>query len=144
MRLAIVMLALLGLPACGPFVMIPGGELSGEVQSAPSDWSFSDAVKTVQLETRPADPYSVNIYGVAVGRDFYVAASKPDNQWARYIANDDNVRLRIGKAIYELRAVRDDSPEGREHFLAAVKQKYDYEPEEGEAHESVLFRLVAH
>jgi hypothetical protein len=144
MRLAIVMLALLGLPACGPFVMIPGGEISGEVQSVPSDWSFSDAVKTIQLETRPGEPYSVNIYGVAVGRDFYVAASKPDNQWARHIANDDNVRLRIGKAIYELRAVRDDSPEGRERFLAAVKRKYDYVPEEGEASESVLFRLVAH
>jgi hypothetical protein len=144
MRLAIVMLALLGLPACGPLVMIPGGELSGEVQNVPSDWSFSDAVKTVQLETRPADPHSVNIYGVAVGRDFYVAASKPDNQWARNIADDENVRLRIGKTIYELRAVRDDSPEGRERFVAALKQKYDYEPEEGEAYEPVLFRLVAH
>ncbi len=143
MRLAIVMLALLGLPACSPFVMIPGGELSGEVQSVPSDWSFSDAVKTVQLETRPADAYSVNIYGVAVGREFYVAASKPDNQWVRNIADDDNVRLRIGKAIYELRAVRDDSPEGRERFLAAMKRKYDYEPEEGEPYESLLFRLVA-
>ena len=144
MRLAIVMLSLLGVAACGPLVMVPGGELSGEVQSVPLDWSFSDTVKTVQLETRPADPYSVNIYGVAVGRDFYVAASKPDNRWAQNIAHDDNVRLRIGKAIYELRAVRDDSPEGRERFLVALKRKYDYEPEEGEAYESVLFRLVAH
>ena len=116
MRLAIVMLALLGLPACSPFVMIPGGELSGEVQSVPSDWSFSDAVKTVQLETRPADSYSVNIYGVAVGREFYVAASKLDNQWVRYITDDDNIRPRTGKAIYELCAVRVHSPACRGRF----------------------------
>ena len=80
MRLAIVILLLLGLPACGPLVTIPGGELSGKVQSAPSDWSFSEDFKIVQLETRPADPYSVNIYVVAVGSDIYIAASKPDNQ----------------------------------------------------------------
>jgi hypothetical protein len=144
MRLAIVMLTLLGMLACGPLVMVPGGELSGDVQSVPLDWSFSDTVKTVQLETRPADPYSVNIYGAAVGRDFYIAASKPDNQWVRNIAYDDNVRLRIGKAIYELRAVQDDSPEARERFLAVLKRKYDYEPEEGETYDSILFRLVAH
>ncbi len=144
MRLAIVVLALLGLPACGPLIMIPGGELSGEVRSAPSDWSFSDAVKIVQLETRPADPYSVNIYGVAVGPDFYVAASKPDNQWVQHIPDDDSIRLRIGKAIYELRAVRDDSPEARERFLAAMKRKYGYEPKEGETYDSILFRLGAH
>ncbi len=144
MRVAIVMLALLGLPACSPFVVLAGGELSGELQSVPSDWSFSDAFKTVQLETHPADPYSVNIYGVGVGRDFYIAASKPDNQWVRHITDDENVRLRIGKTIYELRAVRDNSPEGRERFLAGMKRKYDYEPEEGAVYEPVLFRLVAH
>jgi hypothetical protein len=144
MRLAIVILLLLGLPACGPLVMIPGGELSGKVQRAPSDWSFSDDFKIVQLETRPAAPYSVNIYGVAVGSDIYIAASKPDNQWARNIADDDNVRLRIGEEIYELRAVRDHSPEARERFVAGLKRKYDYEPEEGEAYNPALFRLVAH
>ena len=29
-----------------------GGELSGTVKPAPSDWSFTDSVETVQLETR--------------------------------------------------------------------------------------------
>jgi hypothetical protein len=143
MRLAIIALALSSLLACGPTVMIPGGELSGETEAVPSDWSFSDAVETVQLETRPEDPYSVNIWGVAVGSDFYVAAGNAENAWALNIAEDDNVRLRVGEAIYELRAVRDGSPEARQRFLAAAKRKYDFEPDEEQASEAILFRLVA-
>lgn len=132
------------LPACGgPIVTLPGGELSGETQAIPDDWSFSDSVDTVQLETRPDDPYSVNIWGVGVGGDFYVASGDADNTWARNIEADDRVRLRIEDAVYEMRAVRDDSPEARERFLAAAKAKYDFEPEPGQAEEAVLFRLVA-
>jgi hypothetical protein len=143
MRLPIIVLVISSLFACGPLVMIPGGELSGETRSVPSDWSFSDTVKTVQLETRPANPYSVNIWGVGVDSDFYVAAGDGESAWARHITDDDNVRLRIGDAIYEMRAVRDKSPESRDRFLAAVKQKYDYEPDEDQASDAALFRLVA-
>ena len=143
MRQLTLALAMLGLLACEPLVMIPGGELSGETQPAPEDWSFSDEFETVQLETRPADPYSVNIWGVAVGSDFYVASGKADNAWARHIAEDDRVRLRIDETIYELRAVRDESPAARERFLAAAKAKYDFEPDPDEASDAILFRLVA-
>jgi hypothetical protein len=143
MRLPIIVLAISSLFACGPLVMIPGGELSGETKAVPSDWSFSDAVETIQLETRPANPYSVNIWGVGVDGDFYVAAGDAESTWARHVADDHNVRLRIGEAIYEMRAVRDKSPESRERFLAAVKQKYDFEPDDEQASDAALFRLVA-
>lgn len=143
MRFTFLAILLCSLLACGPLVMIPGGELTGETQAVPSDWSFSDAVETVQLETRPADPYSVNIWGVGVDGDFYVASGKAGNAWARHIADDDNVRLRIGDAIYEMRAVREESPDARKQFLAAAKQKYDFEPDEDQTSEAVLFRLVA-
>ena len=142
MRLLIVVLVLFGLLACDPVVMIPGGALSGEVQAVPASWAFSDEVDTVQLETRPDDPYSVNIWGVAVGEDLYVASGKADNAWARYIAEDDRVRLRINGTIYEMRAERDDSPEGRERFLTAAKAKYDFEPDPEQTSEAILFRLV--
>ena len=143
MRLLIVAFVAAVLLACGPLVVIPGGRLSGETTSVPADWSFSDEVQTVQLETRPADPYSVNVWGVAVGEDFYVASAKADNAWAEHIAADDRVRLRIGGAIYEMRAERDDTPKAREHFLAAAAAKYDFEPEPDQTSEAVLFRLVA-
>jgi hypothetical protein len=143
MRILILLIALSGSLACGPLVMIPGGRLSGTVTPAPGDWSFSDDVETVQLETRPDDPYSVNIWGVAVGDQFYVASGKSDNAWATHIAADDRVRLRVDESIYELRAVRDDSADGRERFLAAAKAKYDFEPDPEQTSGAILFKLVA-
>jgi hypothetical protein len=143
MRILIVLIALSGALACGPLVMIPGGRLSGTVAPVPDDWSFSDDVETVQLETRPDDPYSVNIWGVAVGDEFYVASGKSDNAWATHIAADDRVRLRVDESIYELRAVRDDSADGRERFLAAAKAKYDFEPDPEQTSDAILFKLVA-
>lgn len=142
MRRLIPGLLLIGLVACDPLVMIPGGELSGDTQPVPENWSFTDEVETVQLETRPDDPYSVNIWGVGVEGDFFIASGKSDNAWARHIATDDRVRLRVGETIYEMRAERDDSTEGKERFLTAAKAKYDFEPEPDQASEAILFRLV--
>ena len=49
--------------ACGPIGPIPGGALRGDPVAEPvQDWSFLDAEHTVQLETRPGDPYSVNVW----------------------------------------------------------------------------------
>jgi len=85
MRVLIFTACLIGALACGPIVMIPGGALDGEVEPAPSDWTFSDEIKTVQLETSPDDPYSVNIWGVGVGQDFYVASGSSSNAWAEHL-----------------------------------------------------------
>ena len=57
--------------------------------------------------------------------------------------SDDRVRLRVEQAVYEMRAVREDSAAGRDRFLAAAKAKYDFEPEPEDASEAILFRLVA-
>jgi hypothetical protein len=142
-RYVTLVLSLFSLLACDPLVMIPGGRLSGDVTPVPASWAFTDAVETVQLETRPEDPYSVNIWGVAAGDDFFVASGSSENTWARAIAADDRVRLRVDGSIFELRAVRDDTTEGRDRFLAAAKAKYDFEPEGDQAADAVLFRLVA-
>ena len=143
MRRLVLLSVLALLLACDPTIVIPGGALSGETKPVPASWTFSDAVDTVQLETRPEEPYSVNVWGVAVGSDFYVASGRKDNAWARHIAADDRVRLRIEGDVYEMRAVRDDSPEARERFLARAKEKYDFEPDPDDAAEAVLFRLEA-
>ncbi len=127
---------------CDPIVMIPGGRLSGDATAAPSDWGFTDATETFQLETRPADPYSVNIWALTIDDSLYiVAGTGPETTWAQHIENDDRVRLRVEEAIYELRAVRDDSPESRDAFLVAAKAKYDFEPDGDEADQAILFRL---
>jgi hypothetical protein len=140
LALGLVLLAPL---ACGPLVMIPGGALSGEVAPAPSDWAFSDAVDTVQLETNPADPYSVNVWGVGAGSAFYIGAGDKDSQWARNIRANPQVRLRIDGVLYELSAEEIEDEAELEVFLAAAQKKYDFEPEPDQRESATLFKLTA-
>ena len=129
---------------CGPIGPIPGGRLSGETLAAvPSDWSFTDAYDTVQLETGGADPYSVNVWATAVKGDLYIASgSGGESQWARNIEADPMVRLRIDGRVYELRAVRVPlTPEVERDFLAAAQAKYDFEGVPEDEKDAWLFRM---
>jgi hypothetical protein len=138
-----IVIALLLVAGCGPLVMVPGGELSGTVKPTPSDWSFTDSVETVQLETRPEDPYSVNVWGVAAGNAFYIASGRGESAaWAKHIAADPRVRVRVGNDLYELVAVRTADEAEMNAFLDAAKKKYeDFEPDESQRKEAILFRL---
>ena len=44
------------------------GALEGEVKASPSDWSFAGDYGFVELETRPEEPYSVNIAFTVIDR----------------------------------------------------------------------------
>ncbi|MFP6655555.1 MAG: hypothetical protein VCB25_07995 [Myxococcota bacterium] len=130
--------------ACGPLVMVPGGALSGSVVPVPADWSFSDAIETIQLETRPSDPYSVNLWGIGIGKNFYVATSSAGSRWATHVSEDPRVRLKLGDDLYELIATRTKDSAELDAFLAALKTKYDHEPERAkDFEEATLFRLEA-
>jgi hypothetical protein len=135
-------LSLLAL-GCGPIGPFPGGSLSGQVAtSLPDDWSFSDDVRNVQLETRPSAPYSVNVWGVGIGDRFYLASGRGgEARWAQHIADDPKVRLRIGETIYELRAVRVLIDTDGDRFLEALKRKYEWAPSARERDRAWLFRL---
>ncbi len=88
----------------GPLLVFPGGELSGEVVTeTPSDWSFvSD--RFVDLETRPGDPYSVELnYFVREGK-LYIDPAE-GRTWFGYIRDDPRVRVRFADKIYPLKAV---------------------------------------
>ena len=56
----------------GPFAVFPGGALDGPVEPTPQSFAFAQDAGTVQLETRPEDPYSVNIACAVVGDALYV------------------------------------------------------------------------
>ena len=90
----------------GPFLMFPGGSLSGEVVSdPPASWSFVDS-RFMDLEVRPADPYSVTINYFVVDGLLYIDP-EPDRVWSQYLVEDDRVRARFGfdDRVYLLRAV---------------------------------------
>ena len=95
----------------------------------------------MQLETRPGDPYSVNIWGVGVGADFYIGAGDPSGTWATSIAANPDVRLKIGAAIFEMRAQRVEDDAEIDAFLAALQRKYDFEPDPGQRDEAAVYRL---
>jgi hypothetical protein len=139
---ALLSLSLLAL-GCDPTGPFPGGSLSGDVATdVPADWSFADEEMTVQLETRPSEPYSVNLWGVAIDDHFYLASGRGgEASWVEHIAEDPNVRLRVADTIYELRAVRVPNETHADLFLEALGRKYDWEPSAQERDEAWLFRL---
>jgi hypothetical protein len=98
-------LALAALVGCdGPFLVFPGGELRGTVVDEPvADWSFvTDWF--VNLETRPEEPYSVELnYVVKDGKLFIDPAE--GRRWLDHIRADPRVRVRFGDEIYPLKAV---------------------------------------
>jgi hypothetical protein len=132
------------LVACGgPFVLLPGGALEGETVAAPDDWSFTDAVDTVQLETRAADPYSVNLWVIALGPTLYVHAGASRSEWVENMEADPNVRLRVNGSIYQLTASRVEDQAEFDRFSNAYEQKYGSRPRNGSVTEAYLFRLAA-
>ncbi len=139
-RIAVGTLCVLSLAACSePFATIPGGQLAGELGDAPIAWN--DVPKTVQLETRPTDPYSINIWSVGIGADLYVATSADGTTWSGFIAEDRSVKVRLSRRLYPLHAARVDDPAERARVAAAYLAKYDVDEDDGWVVQGLIFRL---
>jgi hypothetical protein len=127
---------------CGePFLLLPGGAIEGSTVAAPDSWSFTDAVETVQLETLAGDPYSVNIWVIALGENLYVHAGANRATWVENMEADPNVRLRVNDSIYELVASRVGDQGEFDRFSDAYEQKYGRRPRNENVTEAYLFRL---
>lgn len=114
---AVSLLALFVAGCGGPFLIFPGGELSGEVvRESVADWSFArDSV--IALETRPDDPYSVELNSIVKQGGLYLDPAE-GRTWLEYIRADPRVRVRVGERIYPLVAVLADRPGELEGFEA--------------------------
>ena len=142
MRIAAISLIGLLLIACEPVGPLAGHTLSGEPTPVPADWTGLGDAKTVQLQTRLDDPYSVNIWGVAIGPDFYVASARgPNSSWVGHIGTNPDVKLRIGHSLYALRAVRVLDPAELARVEAAYAAKYDMKSQDTKPGEAWVFRL---
>ncbi len=128
---------------CGPFLLLPGGKLDGAAKPAPSDWSNTVDVDTVQLETNPNDPYSVNIWAVGMGPVLYVHAGANRSRWVENMQTDRAVRVRIEDDIYELQATRVEAQDEFDRFSDAYQEKYGSRPRNENVVEAYLFRLEA-
>jgi hypothetical protein len=142
--LLLALLLIAPIAGCGrPLLLLPGGALDGPTAPTPDSWSFTDSVKTVQLETLPADPYSVNIWVIALGEHLYVHAGANRSTWVENLEADPDVRLRVHDSIYELAATRVDAQEEFDRFSDAYEHKYGRRPRNGNVAEAYLFRLGA-
>jgi hypothetical protein len=136
LRIAFVLIpALLLLAACEPRDRRPGLWLSGEmVEEMPSDWSFIADHPEIFVETRPwyGVPFSVTtVIGTRNGK-LYVpsiyseeAAFPGTKYWNSVIADNPDVRLKIGDRLYPMRATPvQDLAEFRQG-AGALADKYD-------------------
>lgn len=141
-RVTSVLIVLIAVAACEPIYVLPGGALSGPEHPVPEDWAFADDVGVVQFETRPADPYSVNLWGVGLGPYYYVSSSSGAD-WVNMVVEDPRVRLRIDGRIYLLSASSVTDPSELERVTAAYVAKYDVDPEDDFPRNVAVFRLAA-
>jgi len=126
----------------GPTVLLPGGALEGTTVAAPDSWASLDEVDTIQLETLPADPYSVNIWVIGLDENLYVHAGDSRSTWIENMETDPDVRLRAGDSIYELSASRVDGQDEFDRFSDAYEQKYGRRPGNENVDEAYLYRLA--
>lgn len=93
-----------GVACGGPLLVIPGGAVRGEVVTEPvDDWSFATA-RWLALETRPDDPYSVDINYTVRDGQLYIDP-REGRRWLDHIREDPRVRVRLDGRIYPAMAV---------------------------------------
>ena len=118
MRVHLVLLSLaliVGVACNGPLLVFPGGELGGTVVTEPvEDWSFATE-SFVDLETRPEDPYSVELnYFVKDGKLYLDPAE--GRRWLDHLRANSEARVRFGDQIYPVTAVLVGKPGELEGF----------------------------
>jgi len=120
---------LLAIACGGPIGIIPGGALSGEEATANAWTEVVSDSGTLELETRPEDPYSVRVGYVFREGNVYIDPAE-ERAWYQNIRADPSVRVRFDNRVYRARAVpvRDAAelegfdPERRVQRLELVNQ----------------------
>ncbi len=133
----------LGVACGGPFLLLPGGELDGPVASVPADWVFTDEISTIEIETNPSDPYSVNIWAVGLDDSLYLHAGDNRTSWIEHLEADPRLRARIEDQIYELSAVRVTGETEFARFADAYEEKFGLRPRNENLAEIYVIRLEA-
>jgi len=141
MRPLFLLVLALGLGCNGPTLVFPGGALSGESAPAPDDWSFAGDSGAIQLETDPAEPYSVNLaYTVLDGR-LYLNAGDTETRWVRNMDADPAVRVKIDGRLYDLAAARVSDPDEIDAFARAWTSQSIFRRDPSQLDEVWIYRL---
>jgi hypothetical protein len=142
-RRLVLVAAALAAACAGPTSMFHGGRLDGETVTAPvEDWSFTDAVKTIQVETNAQSPYSVNAWCVAQGSSLWVTAGGGEGAtWGKNLLDDGRMRIRILGKLYPRQAVRVTDSDEIALVRGLYKTKYDPAVDLTGREHAIIFRL---
>jgi hypothetical protein len=123
----------------GPLGPIPGGALSGPVNSTENpDWSKLE--KELELEIRPSRPWSLHIWGVVVDGELYSpSAYGARRRWPKVVLEDPRVRLRTNGQIYERNLERVTDPELKKRVGEALVARYGLDPKKAEGDDTTWF-----
>lgn len=126
----IVLLVVLSITGFGPHGRTPGLWLKGNVVTTPvTDWSFTDNIPTIQLETYTwfLLPHSVNINCLSYNGQLYVSSvypAGPMRSWNGNVMRNPHVRIKIGDNIYDRRMVLVTDPAEEQAVLQVRAKKY--------------------
>lgn len=145
----LISLGLLG-AACGPLGPLPGGKLRGDAhQGALPPAAQLGAPETIQLETAPDSPHSVNTWIASHDGRLYIPTSlilgtdePAERDWVRNVLADPAVRIRVDGVLYEGRLVRVENPAEREAARDALLVKYEEQRDE-HSERAWIFRFEA-
>ena len=132
--------------ACQPDGTRPGFSLSGQMAPFPEDWGFSNQHREIAIEvsTPYFIPHSITIWCVEVDGQLFVAAATPNQKlWPGWVADDPNIRLRVGGLIYETRLELLTAQASLERVLDAYRIKYEL-PERSPDEEPMRIWSVMH
>ena len=108
----VLLLVVVSITGFEPRQRTPGLWLKGNLVTTPvSDWTFTDQVSTVEVQTRTwyLLPHSVTTYCIAYKGQLYLdsfyrpGVEYPHGRsWNENVARDPHVRLKIGNNLYDV------------------------------------------
>jgi hypothetical protein len=104
----------------------PGLWLRGDpVETPVTDWSFTDAVPTIKIQTRTPFllPYSVAIWNATYNGNLYITSYR-GRRWVEDIVRDPHVRLKIDGRLYDRTLAMVTDPAEKAAVLQAKGKKY--------------------
>ena len=139
--LALLLLSLTFAACSEPFTFFSGGALTGTETQTPPAWQFEETSAMAQLETRPEDPYSINLVYVQMGDKLYVYAGDTRTNWVQHIELNPLVRLQVEELIYPARAVRVTNEDELTEFAGDWASRSMFQRDPLQFEEVWLYRL---
>ena len=103
----------------------PGLWLRGQPVATPADWSFTDKIPAVKVQTQTPFliPYSVSAWCAVYNGNLYLTSYR-GRRWVENIVRDPHVRLKIGDQVFDSTFSLVDDPAEKAAVLQAKGKKY--------------------